>query len=169
MTIGRIIKALFIAYLLGVLFWAGAYFAYIIAVENANSNFTIPSFGGYIWIGQSIVSLFLLFIIAGFCYLSFFRVDENKLATIKWRFIFSPKIREGHNIAVGCQQGNWARVYGPGWRFIPFIKWFGEVVQKEMLVIPADKFWLVEAKDGEPLPPGQIMTQRAIECGDLYD
>lgn len=111
----------------------------------------------------------LLIFIAVFLGTSLFRVGEKEYAMINWGFFLSRRPPPGNFIALVGEQGIWARVYGPGVRFIPFVKMFGEVTFWNLFTVPVAKRGLVIARDGEPLQPRQIMTERPIAIPDILD
>ncbi|MEK7506814.1 MAG: SPFH domain-containing protein [Patescibacteria group bacterium] len=118
-----------------------------------------------------ILGFMLLVFIAIFIFLgtSLFRVGEKEYALINWRFFLSPRPPAGNFIALVGEQGIWARVYGPGVHFIPFVKMFGEITRWNLFTVPVGRRGLVIARDGEPLGPRQIMTERPIVIPDILD
>ena len=105
---------------------------------------------------------FIMFLAAGFFILLFLitRILVNVRAreiAIKERRYIGQKMPPGRVVATEGEVGIQADVLKPG---LHFIKWpFESVVRKVPLVeIGADELGVVEAVDGEPLPPGPIFA-----------
>ena len=96
-------------------------------------------------------------------------VKPNQYVNVEWRFPLSPYIEPGHFIATGWQQGIRAKVYGPGWRWIFLVRIFGKITLHNIPRVPEGKFGLVFAKDGEPLPVGQVISESDVPCSNFTD
>ncbi|MDP3953995.1 MAG: SPFH domain-containing protein [bacterium] len=120
----------------------------------------------------AIVEALLVMVLLGFFWWAgAFRVGTlngvPQYATIEWEFILSPKMPSWRNIAIGGEQGIWAKTYGPGWHLIPFVRFFGKITVRDMFLIPDNKRGLIKAKTGRPLPQSQIISQKFIECDNF--
>ncbi|MDP2647847.1 MAG: hypothetical protein Q8P35_01205, partial [Candidatus Yanofskybacteria bacterium] len=127
------------------------------------------------WIAL-LVLLATLAALVAYVALSYFHVPANKIALVNWQFPFSPKIPPGHTIAAQWEQGWWAKHFGPGHHFfeVPLSRLFASIEYRDFVQIPANKFGLVEARDGKPLSQGQVVADRIIhkpgqEKTDLAD
>lgn len=102
-----------------------------------------------------------------FFYTSFVKVGPDQFLHVDWHFLFAskPDLLIATN---GWQQGWRARVYRPGYQFIPFVKWFGETELSPLIEIPADHFGLVEALFGESSSNSVIAT-RVVDCDNFTD
>ncbi len=102
---------------------------------------------------------------------------EKQYFLVKWKWFLSSTPNQGHFIARKWQQGIWARPYGPGWHFIFLINLLGDIDSRKLFDVvdlspdPNDDniFGLIRAKDGAPLPAGQIMTERYFTVGEILD
>src|SRR5215212_5269765 len=81
-------------------------------------------------------------------------VDAREIA-IKERRYFGAKMPPGRVVATEGEVGIQADVLKPGLHFIKYP--FERVVRKVPLIeIGADEMGIIEAVDGEPMPPGRI-------------
>ncbi|PIR41382.1 MAG: hypothetical protein COV31_01650 [Candidatus Yanofskybacteria bacterium CG10_big_fil_rev_8_21_14_0_10_46_23] len=114
-----------------------------------------------------IEGVLLVFGIYWFLVSSLFRVRPHEFAYAIRRFILLPKSPYG-DIAVGTQQGVGARLYMPGWHFVPFIKvsFFGEIVRQGFYNL--DRWHHVVAHFGRPLNQGQLIGNN-IPCNGFRD
>src|ERR1051325_11296138 len=86
----------------------------------------------------------------------FVNVGAKEIA-IKERRYIGAKMPPGRVVAIEREVGIQADVLKPG---LHFIKWpFEKVVRKVPLIeIGADEMGIIEAVDGEPMPPGRIFA-----------
>jgi hypothetical protein len=108
------------------------------------------------------------------CLVSFFlcwvKIQPDKYLVLTRTFPLLPNPPAGHFIAGPGQQGLRAKVYsGEGWHFIPFVNIFSKTEQRDLFEVPAGKFGLVEALDGEPIGPGKIVAEKVVECANFTD
>jgi len=68
-----------------------------------------------------------------------------------------PRLAQGRIIATDGQMGVQASILPPGWHFGYWPVMY-EVTTVELTDVPADKVGLVEARDGQPLDPGQLFA-----------
>jgi uncharacterized membrane protein YqiK len=114
-------------------------------------NFDIASVLPLVLLG--IAALIILLVIAR-CY--FVNVGAREIA-IKERRYLGEKMPPGRVVATEGEVGIQADVLKPGLHFIKFP--FEKVVRKVPLIeIGADELGIIEAVDGEPMPPGRIFA-----------
>src|SRR4030095_1450240 len=102
------------------------------------------------------VALLALIIVIAFIRRIAVNVDAREIA-IKERRYFGPKMPPGRVVATGREIGIQADVLKPGLHLIQFP--FEKVVRKVPLIeIGADEMGIIEAIDGEPMPPGRIFA-----------
>lgn len=112
-----------------------------------------------------LILFFLVFMLT----VSWKNVPAGKYLVIDRRFFLLPPPAQGHFIARPFHQGPRAKVYTTGLQFIPFVNVFTKTEERDLVEIPAGKFGLVEALDGEPLKPGQIVAEKVVECENFTD
>lgn len=98
---------------------------------------------------------------------NFIYVEPDKYINVEWRFPLSPTVSGGHFIAVGWQQGIRAKVYGPGWHFVFLVHIFGKTTPHDL--VKTARFAVVFAKDGIPLPIGQVISESDVPCDNFTD
>src|SRR5215216_1393907 len=115
------------------------------------NNFDISAYLPYI-IGGFILLLFLIFIIRRI----FVNVGAKEIA-IKERRYFGHKMPPGRVVATEGEVGIQADVLKPG---MHLIKWpFEKIVRKVPLIeVGSDELGIIEAVDGDPMPPGGIFA-----------
>src|SRR4030095_1101800 len=102
------------------------------------------------------VALILLIVLLVTIRRIFVNVDAREIA-IKERRYFGAKMPPGRVVATEGEVGIQADVLKPGLHLIKFP--FERVVRKVPLIdIGADEMGIIEAIDGEPLPPGRIFA-----------
>ncbi len=84
-------------------------------------------------------------------------VSPNEVGIVS-KNALGPSLREGRIIATGGEMGIQADVLAPGWHF-----WYWPVIYDVRTVplvdIKADEVGLLEARDGLPLPEGQVFAE----------
>ena len=104
----------------------------------------------------AVVALLALIIIIAFIRRIFVNVDAREIA-IKERRYLGEKMPPGRVVATEGEVGIQADVLKPGLHLIKFP--FERVVRKVPLIeIGADEMGIIEAVDGEPMPPGRIFA-----------
>ncbi len=88
---------------------------------------------------------------------SFVFVDGKRVGHLKRIYAFSD-LPPGHIIALNGQKGPQARILGPGFHFIPFIRVLYHVEQRIVISIPAGYYGEITALDGKPMPSGMFMA-----------
>ena len=81
---------------------------------------------------------------------------------------FGTALPPGAIIARNGEQGPQARILGPGWHFglVPFMY---EVEEVDVAVIEHGKLGFVTAKDGQPLPDGEVFAPVWESTTDLLE
>jgi uncharacterized membrane protein YqiK len=126
------------------------------------NNFDIASYLPYIIVG------FVLFILLIFILRRIFVNVGAKEIAIKERRYLGAKMPPGRVVATEGEVGIQADVLKPG---LHLIKWpFEKVVRKVPLIeIGSDELGIIEAVDGEPMPPGGIFApDRAQNAHNLF-
>ena len=104
----------------------------------------------------AVVALLALIIVIAFIRRIFVNVDAREIA-IKERRYLGEKMPPGRVVATEGEVGIQADVLKPGLHLIKFP--FERVVRKVPLIeIGADEMGIIEAVDGEPMPPGRIFA-----------
>src|SRR6185436_17137287 len=104
----------------------------------------------------AVVALLALIIVIAFIRRIFVNVDAREIA-IKERRYLGEKMPPGRVVATEGEVGIQADVLKPGLHWIKFP--FERIVRKVPLIeIGADELGIVEAIDGEPMPPGRIFA-----------
>ena len=104
----------------------------------------------------AVVALLALIILIAFIRRIFVNVDAREIA-IKERRYLGEKMPPGRVVATEGEVGIQADVLKPGLHLIKFP--FERVVRKVPLIeIGADEMGIIEAVDGEPMPPGGIFA-----------
>ncbi|HTG92048.1 MAG TPA: SPFH domain-containing protein [Pyrinomonadaceae bacterium] len=104
----------------------------------------------------AVVALLALIIVIAFIRRIFVNVDAREIA-IKERRYLGEKMPPGRVVATEGEVGIQADVLKPGLHLIKFP--FERVVRKVALIeIGADEMGIIEAVDGEPMPPGRIFA-----------
>lgn len=85
-------------------------------------------------------------------------IDADKVG-IKKRVLFADPISEGRVIARENEKGFQADIIRAGFHFQPLLHYVYDVDEVEIVEIPKGYYGLIEAKDGLPLNPGEIMAQ----------
>ena len=110
---------------------------------------TLPFLG---WLAST--TIFLAIVAAVLTALvSFVKVPANRYLQVTWSFFLSPRPKPGHFIVPQWHQGIWAKIFGPGWRWIWFVRLFGRRQLREFTEIKPDTYGLIEALDGEVPSP----------------
>src|SRR4029450_9351226 len=104
----------------------------------------------------ALVALILLIVLLVIIRRIFVNVDAREIA-IKERRYFGAKMPPGRVVATEGEVGIQADVLKPGLHLIKFP--FERVVRKVPLIdVGADEMGIIEAVDGEPMPPGRIFA-----------
>lgn len=123
----------------------------------------------YWWIGAVLLALvgykFILRVFFGMVI-----VPEDKIGLVTKKFVlFGPnkELPDGRIIATKGEAGNQARPLSPGLHWGKWI-WQYSIDMTSFIIIPTGKVGLVDAKDGAPLPVGNILG-RKVNCDDYQD
>src|SRR4029450_5394627 len=115
----------------------------------------------------AIVALLALIIVIAILRRIFVNVDAREIA-IKERRYLGAKMPPGRVVATAGEVGIQAEVLKPG---LHLIKWpFEKVVRKVPLVeIGSDELGVIEAIDGDPMPPGRVFApDRAMNAHNNF-
>ncbi len=123
-------------------------------MQNFEVTSTLPVF-----FGIALLIIILLLIVKHYFLLN---VGAREIA-IKERRYFGPKMPPGRVVATEGEVGIQADVLKPGLHFINFP--FERVVRRKvpLIEIGADELGIIEAIDGEPMPPGRIFAPDRAE------
>lgn len=104
------------------------------------------------------------------CFLatSCFIVDSDKTAHLN-RVYFGNEMATGRIIAGPDQKGPQAKIYGPGFHLVPFIRVTHDIDEKPIVSIPEGSYGYVVAKDGSPMPPDQYLAPEWNSASDMID
>ena len=115
------------------------------------------------YLPYALLGLFLLIIFLMIVRRIFVNVDAREIA-IKERRYLGAKMPPGRVVATEGEVGIQADVLKPGLHLIKYP--FERLVRKVPLIeIGADEMGIIEAVDGEPMPPGRnLRTRPRAEC-----
>jgi len=101
--------------------------------------------------------------------MSLIEVEQGKYLIITREFPLLSPLEHGHFIALPFHRGIRAKVYtGAGWHFIIFVHLWTKTEQRPLFDVPINYAVMIEALDGEPLRPGQIVAD-PVECNNFLD
>ncbi len=114
-----------------------------------------------------VLSVVALLAVATVVSLFFINVGAGEIAIKERRFV-GTHLPQGRIVATGGEIGIQAEVLMPGLHFVPWP--IGRVVKKVPLIeIGPDEIGVIEAIDGEPLPPGRIFApDRALNAHNNF-
>lgn len=81
---------------------------------------------------------------------------------------FGPDLQSGRIIATSGEKGPQAKVLPPGWHF-GFVPWKYELHSVNNIEIPQGSIGTVTAKDGKPLPDGEIFASVWTDPAEMLD
>lgn len=121
------------------------------------------------WIVLTIVCIILYKYILRFLF-GMVIVPEDRIGLVTKKFVLfgaDKSLPDGRIIATKGEAGFQAKALAPG---LYFGKWFWQydVTMEQFMVIPEGKIGLVMAKDGAPIPTGNILAQ-SVECDNFQD
>lgn len=123
----------------------------------------------YWWIGLLIVAAVSYKVILR-VFFGLVIIPEDKIGLVTKKFVLfgeNKELPDGRIIATKGEAGYQATPLSPGMHWYKWI-WQYSVEQVDFTVIPTGKIGLVNAKDGSPLPVGNILS-RKVECNDYQD
>ncbi len=91
--------------------------------------------------------------------------DENGIITRKWG---GGDLPPGRIIATKKESGIWAQMLSPGLHFWKW-PWMYKVEKQKIFNVAVGQVAYVEAIDGEPLPPGVILSRVVPDCNNFQD
>ncbi|MFT3753849.1 MAG: SPFH domain-containing protein [Paludibacter sp.] len=123
----------------------------------------------YWWIILIIVCVVLYKYILRFLF-GMIIVPEDRIGLVTKKFVLfgaDKALPDGRIIATKGEAGFQAKALAPG---LYFGKWFWQydVTMEQFMVIPEGKVGLVMAKDGAPIPTGNILAQ-SVDCDNFQD
>ncbi|MCP5150900.1 MAG: hypothetical protein H6983_21260 [Ectothiorhodospiraceae bacterium] len=89
---------------------------------------------------------------------SFTIVEQESIGHLK-RIYLADDMAPGQIIARDGEKGPQARVLGPGFHVVPFVRILYQVEQYPVVEIPQGQYGLLVARDGAPLAPGQYISR----------
>ncbi|MCF6199135.1 MAG: hypothetical protein L3J67_07015 [Hyphomicrobiaceae bacterium] len=101
-----------------------------------------------------------LLILAGlvsFALTSFVLIDSRSVGHLKRIYAWN-ELPEGRIIALDGQKGPQARVLGPGFHFMPFVRVLYSVEQLPVITIPDGSYGAITALDGKTMPEGMFIA-----------
>lgn len=93
-------------------------------------------------------------------------VDADKTGVIEVKF--GADLPPGAIIATQGEKGPQAKVLPPGWHFF-YWPWIYDLQKVETIDIPQGKLGVVTAKDGKPLPPGEVFASKWSDAQAMLD
>ncbi len=90
--------------------------------------------------------------------ISFVTIDQNSIGHLK-RIYLGKSMKPGQIIAFGGENGPQARILGPGFHFIPLVKFLYQVEELPVVTIPQGSYGVLKAQGGEPLGPGAFIAR----------
>jgi uncharacterized membrane protein YqiK len=91
--------------------------------------------------------------------------DENGIVTRKWG---GGELPPGRIIATNKESGIWAQMLSPGLKFW-YWPWMYKIEKQKIFNVGIGEVAFVEAIDGEPLPPGVILSRIVPDCNNFQD
>ena len=119
-------------------------------------------------VGRSFVSI--IGFITGIILLgssSFVFIDANKIGHLKLIYGFQD-LPKGRIIALNGQKGPQARILGPGFHLIPFVRVLYDVEERSVVTIPEGYYGELTALDGKRMPAGMFIAPK-IEDDKIAD
>lgn len=104
-----------------------------------------------------IAKLVIILGIVGFVTRSFVIIDSDDTGHLK-RIYLANDLPPGRIIAVNGEKGPQARILGPGFHFIPFVRVIYDVEELPIIEIPDGSLGFLTTKDGTPLSKGQYIA-----------
>ena len=105
-------------------------------------------------IGGGILVLVGLFFLAS---TSFVYIDARQVGHLKRIYAFE-ELPPGRIIALPGQKGPQARILGPGFHFMPFVRVLYAVEEFPVITIPEGQYGQITALDGKPMPEGMFIA-----------
>lgn len=105
------------------------------------------------WLAKIIILLGLI----GFVTRSFVIIDSSGAGHLK-KIYLAGDLPSGRIIAVDGEKGPQARILGPGFHFIPFVRVIYDVEELPIVEIPEGSLGFVTARDGTPLHADQYIA-----------
>ncbi|MDX1513618.1 MAG: SPFH domain-containing protein [Gammaproteobacteria bacterium] len=90
--------------------------------------------------------------------ISFVTIDQNSIGHLK-RIYLGANMKPGQIIAFDGQKGPQARILGPGFHFIPLVRFLYKVEELPVVTIPQGSYGVLKAQDGRPLGNNQFIAQ----------
>ena len=102
--------------------------------------------------------------------ISFVTIDQNSIGHLK-RIYLGKNMKPGQIIAFEGEKGPQARILGPGFHFIPLVRFLYKVDELPVIEIPQGNYGVLKAQDGEPLGVGQFIARgwAAAEFNNMLD
>ncbi len=88
---------------------------------------------------------------------SFIFVDAGRVGHLKRIYAFTD-LPAGRIIALSGQKGPQARILGPGFHILPFIRVLYNIEQKRVITIPEGYYGSITTLDGKAMPDGMFMA-----------
>ena len=101
-----------------------------------------------------------LLIIAGlisFALTSFVLIDARSVGHLKRIYAWN-ELPPGRIIALDGQKGPQARVLGPGFHFIPFVRVLYSVEEQNVITVPDGSYGAITTLDGKAMPKGMFIA-----------
>ena len=135
-----------------VLLLLAAGFAFWTAKGYKNEPGYVPKWGiNAAGVGLSVLAVLM------FVGLSVVYVDKNEIVLLD-KVYFGNSMPTGQIVAKADQNGPQAKVLNPGFKFIPFVRFEYDLEPEAMITIQPNQYGIVTAKDGSPLPSGQVIA-----------
>jgi hypothetical protein len=101
---------------------------------------------------------------------SFVYVAADQVGHLKRVYAFE-ELPPGHVVALPGQKGPQARVLGPGFHVIPFVRVLYQFEEFPLVQVPEGYYGQVTAVDGQPMPAGMFMAPAIPDdkLGDMLD
>lgn len=101
-----------------------------------------------------------LLLLLGYLWNCFYTVRPGYVGIVFAKFGAAPKV-EGRFIVEKGEKGYWREPLLPGIHFFFAAEpaWKYTITEERMVVIPSEQVGVVEAQDGEPMQPGQILSK----------
>ncbi|MEZ4524320.1 MAG: SPFH domain-containing protein [Desulfobacterales bacterium] len=107
----------------------------------------------------------IVFLLTGYVFLSavMFSIDPGHVGVVFSKFGRTPAV-EGRFIVEKGEKGYWREVLLPGRHFFWLAEclWKYDITEEPMISIESQQIGLVEALDGTPMPPGQILADEDV-------
>lgn len=112
---------------------------------------------------SSVAKVLLLLGLMGIATRSFVIIDSDSAGHLK-RVYLAPDLPVGRIIAANGEKGPQARILGPGFHFVPFIRVLYEVEELPIIEVPDGSLGFVTTKDGAPLRNNQFIAEEWPEA-----